>query len=69
MTLEQRRKAKKMTQAQISKKLGISSRQFRKYVKHEVDPPLHIGIKWAELLGIGIGKFVALYSIGKEEVK
>jgi len=64
MTLKQRRKAKKLTQAQIAKKLGITERQFRRYVKHEVDPPLHIGIKWAEILGIGIGKFVALY---KEE--
>ena len=69
MTLEQRRKKKKYTQAEFAKELGISSRQFRKYIKYEVDPPLHIGIKWAELLGIGIGKFVALYIIGKEEVK
>ena len=62
MTLEERRKKRKMTQAQISNELGITERQFRRYVKHEVDPPLHIGIKWAELLGIGIGKFVALYN-------
>ena len=69
MTLRKRRKAKKLTQAQIANKLGISERQFRRYEQYETDPPLHIGIKWAELLGIGIGKFVALYNIGKEEVK
>jgi|LGOV01.1.fsa_nt_gb transcriptional regulator with XRE-family HTH domain len=62
MTLKQRRKKKKFTQEEIAKELGISERQFRRYEQYETDPPLHIGIKWAELLGIGIGKFVALYN-------
>ena len=66
MSLEKRRKLKKLTQAQISEKLGITERQFRRYVKFEVNPPLHISIKWAKLLGIGIGKFAKLYDEEKE---
>lgn len=62
MTLKERRKKNKLTQAQISAKLGITERQFRRYVKYEVNPPLHIATKWAELLGIKIGKFVELYN-------
>ena len=61
MTLKERRK-KKFTQAEFSKELGICERQFRKYEKHEVSPSLCTAIKWAELLGIKIGKFVALYN-------
>ena len=66
-SLKQIRRNKGISQEYGAKKIGVSVKQFQRYERYEVVPPLDKAVLWAELLGYKIAKFVSLYNINKEE--
>jgi transcriptional regulator with XRE-family HTH domain len=55
------RKKKKLTQIEIAKLIKVSVKQFQRYERKEVIPPLDKAIEWGKALDIKIAKFVELY--------
>ena len=59
--LKELRKKKGLTQPQVAKLIGVSLKQFQRYERKEVIPPLDKAIQWGMALDVKIARFCMLY--------